>query len=502
MNRPQQILHILKKDIRQRWPEIICVLALIILLTIASIDNPAQPGRLSEFLRYTELAGPILVLLPVAWCVLIARAILGESLPGREQLWLTRPYDRLSLVLAKLALILLFVHLPLIVAHIVILWLSELVYSFVAMVIGHLVLFAVLTLPAMAVASLTRSLGQFIGVAVGIVVGLVAVLFTRFELLRDVLGLSMDPRQGWGWMAMALIYLFVGVCTAIACAWQYRTRRTRAVTVALASVAAIAVLMVLIDVPRNLARALELNLYGDDSAASLVAFGPPQVVQSSSAGALIVQFPQIRASGGLVLRDWHLRLTSASGVELEQHSAGYGNLIEIYLTPDFVARFGDSPLRAEIDYVVGTFDEIGRQQIQITHDRQEAAYSNASLFDGRLQCWFTAFDWAPIGEGMGQSPPRIDCRSAFASPGDWHFELLRTADGLTGMVTHDRTELPIALNPIFERRFAYWIEAEGVVDDELYDIVTLPMVVRQRATLEQGQLQFDDIVLSELSASD
>ena len=160
MSRLQQILHILKKDIRQRWPEIAGVLALIVLLTIVSIDNPTQPWGLTAYLRGADIAVLVFVLLPVAWCVLIARVIHGESLPGREQLWLTRPYDRLSLMLAKLALVLLFVHLPLIVAHVVALNLSDLAYTFGAMAIGHLVLFAVLTLPAMAVASLTRCLAE------------------------------------------------------------------------------------------------------------------------------------------------------------------------------------------------------------------------------------------------------------------------------------------------------------------------------------------------------
>ena len=501
MKRSQQILHILQKDMRQRWPEIASVLALIVLLTIVSVDNPTtQSVRLNAFLRSNDIIPLVYVLLPIAWCLLIARAIHGESLPGREQLWLTRPYNRLSLVLAKLVLILLFVHLPLIVAHAIVLNLSDLPYPGGAMAIGHLVLFAVLTLPAMTVASLTRSLGQFIAVAVGVFVGVIAAIYIQLEVLPNIFGFGGFFQQGSSWAAMALLYLFVAVCAAAACAWQYRNRRTRAVAVTLASLGAVGILMLFIDVPKSLARAIELRLYGDDTPAPLITFGQPEVVQHDSSGLLTLRFPQIGVIGGLdapVLHDWRFRLVSESGEQLERRSLGHDHQVEVFLSPEWVARFGDSPLQVQIDYVIETFEETVRQQVQVSHSGEPDAYS---LIEGRLHCLFTAYDWRPLREGMLRSAPRMSCRSAFMSPGDWNFELVRTMDGLTGVITHERTELPIALDPIIEVSLPWWAEEDAV--DELYDISMLPVVVRKRAALHRGQVQIGNIVLTDLIAGD
>jgi len=506
MTRMQQMLHILKKDIRQRWPEITGVLALTVLLTIVSIDNPVTPSvRLNVFLRTNDINLLVYALFPIAWCVLVARVVHGESLPGRDQLWLTRPYNRLSLVLAKFALVLLCVHLPLVVAHAVILKLSDLPYTFGAMAIGHLVLFAVLTLPAMVVASLTRSLGQFVAVSVGILVGVLAVIYAQHELLRDVSDFVSDSRREPDWTALALVYMFAAICAAAACAWQYRTRRTRIVATTLASVAVLSALAIVIDAPRNVARALELRRYDSDTAAPLVTFGPPEFVEIDPVGMLYLRFPQTGMTGGPdspALHDWRVQLISASGEQFEQFSVDHRNGVSIVVGREWLARFGDSPLQVRIDYVVETFDEKTRQQIRIAHDDQAGEYRDASLIDGRLHCWFAAWEWMrPDGSWGSRSRPFTTCRSAFMSPRDWHFELVRTADGLTGMITHEKAELPIAIDPIIEDEFSYW-SADSEVVDELFAIDTLPLIVRERAMLERHRVEFDDIVLSDLIADD
>ena len=66
------------------------------------------------------------------------------------------------------------------------------------------------------------------------------------------------------------------------------------------------------------------------------------------------------------------------------------------------------------------------------------------------------------------------------------------------MITHEKTELPIALDPIIYISSSQWSAEEGVDVDDLYNIDTLPVIVRKRATLARGQVQLDDIVLTDL----
>ncbi len=53
------------------------------------------------------------LLLPFAWIFLVALLVLQEPLAGENSFWLTRPYSRRSLFLAKFLFILVFLNLPL-----------------------------------------------------------------------------------------------------------------------------------------------------------------------------------------------------------------------------------------------------------------------------------------------------------------------------------------------------------------------------------------------------
>ncbi len=93
-----QALHIFKKDVRHLRGEIGLVLVLAALLNWAE----RKPGAwLAE------------TLFTLAACVLIARLIHGEAIPGTNQFWITRPYRWQSLLWSKLTFVLLFVSVPL-----------------------------------------------------------------------------------------------------------------------------------------------------------------------------------------------------------------------------------------------------------------------------------------------------------------------------------------------------------------------------------------------------
>jgi energy-coupling factor transporter ATP-binding protein EcfA2 len=58
-------------------------------------------------------------LVPIAWCVLIARGVQAENLVGDRQFWVTRPYDWYKLLAAKVLFVIVFVNLPLFIVDLI-----------------------------------------------------------------------------------------------------------------------------------------------------------------------------------------------------------------------------------------------------------------------------------------------------------------------------------------------------------------------------------------------
>ena len=124
----RQILHIVRKDIRHHWPEIAAPIALLI--AYAWID-PSQWGP-EDFLNdriYSLLAKVLPPLLLVSWGFLVVRVIQGESLAGERQFWVTRPYSRWKLLVAKVLLLITTIAVPLLVTDIVLLHLAGFVLN-------------------------------------------------------------------------------------------------------------------------------------------------------------------------------------------------------------------------------------------------------------------------------------------------------------------------------------------------------------------------------------
>lgn len=203
------ILHIMAKDARRLWLEI----TLAFLLNAALVWQDARPvgdGR--------DVWWGLIPLLPLAWLVVIARLVHGERLVGDDAWWLTRPYRRRDLLAAKCFLTLIVVHLvPLIGDSVVLsvkgfapwLYLQPLAFK-------HLAWMASLTLPALALAAITRGMAQYFpGVIVllafaGIVDSLMAHGFTG----------------GWSTIRASLILAPMVVAAAAAALWQFAQRRT------------------------------------------------------------------------------------------------------------------------------------------------------------------------------------------------------------------------------------------------------------------------------------
>ena len=159
-----QALHIFRKDAYRARAEIVLLLVLTAAFACSNI-----------------FGGPVLALaaqaLPWIWWLFICLLIQEESLVGDRQFWITRPYSRASLLAAKALFIVAFINVPLLLAQFAILiaaGFQPLAYlpSFLWV---HIVFFASTLLPAVALSSVTRNLGQAVLVFFGITAALIVI---------------------------------------------------------------------------------------------------------------------------------------------------------------------------------------------------------------------------------------------------------------------------------------------------------------------------------------
>src|SRR5580704_7308812 len=153
----QQALHIFRKDVRHLRFEIAGILLLLIVLVLTGVQT--WEGLQARGGPESDSDGPLDLLLPVAWSLLIARAIQTEALPGDRHFWLTRPYSRPGLLLSKALLIVAFINLPLFVAQAAIISFDGLPLSsnFAGLLWNQVLISVLLLLPVAAMAALTRS---------------------------------------------------------------------------------------------------------------------------------------------------------------------------------------------------------------------------------------------------------------------------------------------------------------------------------------------------------
>ena len=198
----QQALHIFRKDMRHLRFEIAGILLLLIVLVLTGVQT--WEGLQARGGPDSDSGGPLDVLLPVAWSLLIARAIQTEALPGDRHFWLTRPYSRSGLLLSKALLIVAFINLPLLVAQAAIISLDGLPLwlNFGDLLWNQVLISVLLLLPVAAVAALTRNLAQFLPVVVltgALLAGPVSGHDSMGDLewSRSSLGLPSPPRSGY-----------------------------------------------------------------------------------------------------------------------------------------------------------------------------------------------------------------------------------------------------------------------------------------------------------------
>ena len=148
-------LVIFKKDIRHLWWEVTVVAGILGVLTVQDLQ------------RHDYIAGPMESLLnwlvPAAWYYLLAMAVHQESPASDRQFWLTRPYPRGWLFAAKMFFAVVAIHVPAIISECIIL----IAHGFSPLTAApHLfakqaLIAATVTLPGIAIASVTANLAQF-----------------------------------------------------------------------------------------------------------------------------------------------------------------------------------------------------------------------------------------------------------------------------------------------------------------------------------------------------
>ena len=121
----KQAFHIFRKDVRHYWVEIVASLALMAAFGRFEVrgwwgDQGSVGGGFGFFGR-DFWPGAVAALVPVAWIFLVIRVVQGESLVGDRQFWITRPYEWPKLLGSKIAFVLVFVCMPLLVLQIVLL---------------------------------------------------------------------------------------------------------------------------------------------------------------------------------------------------------------------------------------------------------------------------------------------------------------------------------------------------------------------------------------------
>jgi hypothetical protein len=181
-----QILHIFKKDARRHWPEILISLALLGLFTRHELHPWQNSNAFSSFSPYFFiLAGhsitPATILF---WVFLIVRVVQGESLVGDRQWWITKPYEWWNLLAAKLLFILIFISVPLFHVHLLLLhqFGFPMLPNLSALLLTQIALYFVLFLPALLLASLTKSFGQLLLTAACILVVVIGIAWLATKI--------------------------------------------------------------------------------------------------------------------------------------------------------------------------------------------------------------------------------------------------------------------------------------------------------------------------------
>lgn len=220
------IWNIFKKDWLLMRKQVIAVACIQLAFTTLQIrrtltgDDPVV-GQLSQVLLWLWLLAAVVLMITI---------VHQDALPSTSQDWLTRPIPRSALVTEKLLFCVVTVQsasfLSDVLQGVICGFSFHLVIS--AALIRAVVLFIAVTLPAIAIGAITKSIMEATALVASVAFGIFA--FTMIAIgLAGGYGHQFDPTDftGEGWLtnlARSLLVLF-GLGAALV--WQYRNRKTR-----------------------------------------------------------------------------------------------------------------------------------------------------------------------------------------------------------------------------------------------------------------------------------
>ena len=225
-----QALHIFKKDVRHLRFDIAIAISVVAAFTLVEVKHALWP--VDAVYSNTAASYLALLLLPVAWWMLIGRAIHDEALPGDRQFWITRPYSWRSLLSAKLLFILAFINVPMLIAQVVIVrtYGFSLGTELPGLLCSQILLTIVFILPIFAMSTLTNGFAQLIaGILAPCVIALtLAGLSVNFKLQFILFGFAGGFSNGHDWVRSYLVFLIITAAASTILFWQYRRRGTPA----------------------------------------------------------------------------------------------------------------------------------------------------------------------------------------------------------------------------------------------------------------------------------
>lgn len=207
--------HIFRKDWRLMWPLAVGVAVTQVL--IMAVIRHSEPFPMPE--AKSAVAALLTFGLAVGMTLLILLTVQQEAIPSIDQDWLTRPVKRGDLLGAKLLALLLLVHGPIVLVNVA----QGLAEGFtrgsvlLASLDSNFEVALCYTLPAMAIAAMTRSVVQ------AIVFGLVVALIVA---LAGVVVDSQTEDTGLKWIWRTASHAELLLVTIAALMWQYFRRDT------------------------------------------------------------------------------------------------------------------------------------------------------------------------------------------------------------------------------------------------------------------------------------
>jgi hypothetical protein len=181
----KQILHIFQKDARHLWREILLSFALTAAFAMIyprqwSPYNYGHGTVAGGFSLATEpglalMASLLVLLVPIGWWILITRVVQSESLVGDGQFWITRPYEWKKLLAAKALFLVVFLYLPIFIAHCVLLKTAGFhPLSYLPGLLFNLLLITfILVLPGVSLATVTSSFARMTLTLLALIFGII-----------------------------------------------------------------------------------------------------------------------------------------------------------------------------------------------------------------------------------------------------------------------------------------------------------------------------------------